>query len=69
MNIKLIQEDRFLDPDGSLIQCSTHGALFEIESGRCIAGPCKGQYLQAIPYLLDNGLLMVEEIQLHRRGI
>ena len=58
------EEDRFLDSDGSLIQCSTHGALFEIETGKCLAGPCKGQYLQAVPYLLDNGLLMVEDKQL-----
>ena len=55
------EEDKFLDSDGSLIICSTHGALFEIETGRCLAGPCKGQYLQAVSYILDNGLLMVEE--------
>lgn len=53
------EEDQFLDADGALIQCATHGALFEIESGRCLAGPCKGQYLQAVPYVLDNGLMMV----------
>ncbi|MFM1895386.1 MAG: hypothetical protein RLZZ385_460 [Pseudomonadota bacterium] len=55
------QTDKFLDPDGTLIQCSTHGALFEIESGRCLAGPCKGQYLKAVPFLDDNGLIMVDE--------
>ena len=31
--------DKFLDLDGSLIQCSSHGALFEIDTGNCIAGP------------------------------
>jgi len=55
------EEDKFLDADGSLILCSTHGALFDIETGRCLAGPCKGQYLQPVTYILDNGLLMVEE--------
>ena len=29
--------DKFLDLDGSLIQCSSHGALFQVESGECIA--------------------------------
>jgi len=62
------EEDSFLDPDGTLIQCSTHGALFEIETGRCIAGPCQGQNLQAVPFLLDNGLIMVEERHLGKRG-
>lgn len=62
------EEDTFLDPDGALIQCATHGALFEIETGRCIAGPCLGQHLQKIPYLMDNGLIMVDESQLGKRN-
>ncbi|WP_248796157.1 Rieske (2Fe-2S) protein [Pseudomonas sp. MWU13-2105] len=40
--------DQFLDPSASLIQCATHGALFLIESGECVAGPCAGQSLVAI---------------------
>ena len=55
------EEDRFLDADGALIQCSTHGALFQIEDGHCLAGPCKGKYLQAVPFIIDNGMIMVEE--------
>lgn len=42
------QADRFLDDSGSLIQCATHGALFLIDSGECVAGPCAGQALQAV---------------------
>ncbi|XLX39534.1 Rieske (2Fe-2S) protein [Ectopseudomonas mendocina] len=42
------QKDRFLDDSGSLIRCSTHGALFLIESGECVAGPCEGLALQAL---------------------
>lgn len=41
--------DQFLDPSNSLIQCATHGALFLIEDGECVAGPCAGQSLTAIP--------------------
>lgn len=51
-----------------MIQCATHGALFEIETGHCIAGPCLGQNLQKIPYLLDNGLIMVDEANLGKRN-
>ena len=32
------QEDQFLDSEGALIQCSTHGALFLIDSGHCVSG-------------------------------
>lgn len=39
------QPDQFLDASNSLIQCATHGALFLIESGECVAGPCSGQSL------------------------
>jgi len=55
------EEDRFLDADGALIQCSTHGALFRIEDGRCLAGPCKGKYLQTVPFIIDKGIIMVED--------
>ena len=42
------QPDQFLDHSNSLIQCATHGALFLIENGECVAGPCAGQSLTAI---------------------
>ena len=42
------EADQFLDLSGSLIQCATHGALFLIESGECVAGPCAGQSLSAM---------------------
>lgn len=48
------QPDQFLDPSASLIQCATHGALFLIESGECVAGPCAGQFLSAIDCREDS---------------
>jgi nitrite reductase/ring-hydroxylating ferredoxin subunit len=42
------EPNQFLDTSASLIQCATHGALFLIESGECIAGPCEGQSLISI---------------------
>ena len=42
------REDEFLDASFSLIQCATHGALFLIESGECVAGPCAGDSLKVI---------------------
>jgi nitrite reductase/ring-hydroxylating ferredoxin subunit len=46
--------DRFLDDSGSLIQCSSHGALFLIESGECVAGPCSGDTLQPLECREDS---------------
>lgn len=41
--------DAFLDSSASLIRCATHGALFLIENGECVAGPCEGRSLAALP--------------------
>lgn len=53
-------ENQFLDADGALIQCSTHGALFQIEDGHCLAGPCRGKYLQKIPFSIENDQILVD---------
>jgi nitrite reductase/ring-hydroxylating ferredoxin subunit len=37
--------DVYLTLDDSLIQCSWHGALFRIEDGACVGGPCAGARL------------------------
>ncbi len=47
------QPDDFMSEDGSLIMCHTHGALFEIADGFCIAGPCAGDQLGAIAVEVD----------------
>ena len=39
----------FLDPDGRHILCATHGAVFRIEDGVCIAGPCTFEQLTPLP--------------------
>lgn len=47
--------DQFLDVDGELIQCATHDALFRLEDGLCVAGPCAGQALEAVPVDVQDG--------------
>lgn len=47
------QPDEFLSLEGTHIQCSTHGALFTLEEGYCIAGPCRGQSLIALQTEVD----------------
>jgi nitrite reductase/ring-hydroxylating ferredoxin subunit len=51
--------EKFLDLDGSLIQCSSHGALFQIDSGECIAGPCTGDHLQQVELRIDGDSIYV----------
>lgn len=42
------QPDQFMSVDGINIQCSTHGALFTIDKGNCIIGPCAGENLRVL---------------------
>lgn len=55
------QPDQFLDTSGSLIQCATHGALFLIDSGECVAGPCSGQTLRALPTHEADGFIWLQD--------
>ncbi|WP_448500633.1 Rieske (2Fe-2S) protein [Sphingomonas sp.] len=50
--------DQYLTPDGSRITCGWHGALFEIDSGRCVGGPCIGQSLTPWPVIQRNGQIV-----------
>jgi nitrite reductase/ring-hydroxylating ferredoxin subunit len=57
--------DQFLSPDRSAILCSSHGALYDIASGECIAGPCAGRGLRSLPLRIEAGwVLLSEEVAL-----
>lgn len=38
--------DRYLTREADLILCSAHGAMFRIEDGLCLGGPCAGRALE-----------------------
>ena len=54
------QPDEFLDIDATMIQCSSHGALFKIAGGECVAGPCTGQSLIAVDFSIQDDQLIIE---------
>ena len=58
------QEDQFLDDGGAFIRCATHGALFDIDSGKCLSGPCVGKKLHKIPFKIFNDMIIVNESDL-----
>lgn len=60
--------DQFLDPSGSLLQCATHGALFLIESGECVAGPCAGQTLRALQAVEQDGAIWLRSETIERES-
>ena len=50
--------DRYLTADASLIACRWHGALFRIEDGHCVGGPCVGARLRAWPVEIVAGAIV-----------
>ena len=53
--------DAFLAPDAPLILCAMHGALFEIETGLCLSGPCDGLRLRALAVRVVRGYVMLDD--------
>ena len=52
-----IELDRYLTPDGELILCGWHGAVFKPISGKCIGGPCAGASLTPWPVEVEAGMI------------
>jgi nitrite reductase/ring-hydroxylating ferredoxin subunit len=52
---------QFLSYDGSMIQCHVHGAIFEKSTGYCVAGPCTGLSLIALPVRVESGYVLLAE--------
>ena len=57
--LPLAQElDTYLTPSGDHIACSWHGALFRIDDGLCVGGPCAGQSLNSWPVVVRDDQLV-----------
>jgi len=48
-------EGEFFESSGLYLMCSTHGALYAPESGRCAGGPCRGGRLRSITVFEQDG--------------
>ena len=51
--------DQFLNLEQDHIQCATHAALFRIQDGLCVAGPCSGDRLTAVPAHVEDGAIVI----------
>ena len=56
------QPGEFFDIAGLYLVCATHGALFEPDSGVCVAGPCRGTSLRRLEVREVHGeIVLVSE--------
>jgi nitrite reductase/ring-hydroxylating ferredoxin subunit len=52
-------DGQFFAPHREQLECGRHGAKFEIESGICVEGPCKGLSLEPVAIAVIDGDLCV----------
>ncbi|MDB5840082.1 MAG: Rieske (2Fe-2S) protein [Herminiimonas sp.] len=50
-------EGVFFETSGLYLMCSTHGAIYAPETGRCEGGPCRGGRLRSIMLVERDGQL------------
>ncbi|MEK9777197.1 MAG: Rieske 2Fe-2S domain-containing protein, partial [Quisquiliibacterium sp.] len=53
------QPGRFFDLDGLYLICATHGATYDPVDGLCVAGPCQGRRLIALPVAEHDSAIWV----------
>lgn len=50
---------QFFDESGEFLVCSTHGALYQANTGKCMGGPCYGVGLEPIESEEKEGILYI----------
>ncbi len=52
-------EDQFMSLDRSHIQCTQHGAMFQLNDGLCVYGPCVGESLTPVNIAVTDGNIVL----------
>lgn len=52
-----MQDNDFFSADGEYLVCKTHGASYVPETGECVEGPCKGQWLTKLDLEIRDGIV------------
>lgn len=58
------ERNQFLDASGTRLLCGKHGSTFELGTGTCADGPCKGQGLTPVALAVLDGDICVTGIRL-----
>ena len=51
---------RYLTQNKQHLLCGTHGALYRLDDGVCVTGPCLSLALESIPLIEEDGVLYVD---------
>lgn len=48
-----------LDESAGVVFCDAHAAEFALDDGRCVSGPCEGQYLERLDAAIEGDTVTV----------
>jgi nitrite reductase/ring-hydroxylating ferredoxin subunit len=54
-----LNDDKFFTHDKAHLQCHMHGAMYEMETGYCVAGPCQGARLMPLDLKEEESKVIV----------
>ena len=54
-----MEQGQFLEKTRTYLMCHTHGALFQLNDGLCVAGPCNGAHLETVEIKLENDHILI----------
>lgn len=54
-----LNDNEFFTHDKKYLQCHMHGAIYEMDSGLCIGGPCQGASLFKLSVEEEEGEIVV----------
>lgn len=58
------ERNQFLDPNRTRLLCGKHGALFDIATGDCVDGPCRGARLEPVQISVIDGDICISGVTL-----
>ena len=56
-----VAPDRFLFSPEHRLVCSHHGACFELDTGVCVGGPCRGERLKQVKISLKEDSVWLDQ--------
>ena len=54
-------DNEFFDKDRSHFICQTHGAIYDPLTGKCVRGPCPGEFLFPLKIVVEDGVIWLAE--------
>ena len=54
-----LNDENFFTHDKTHLQCHMHGAMYEVETGFCVAGPCQGTRLKSLELRVEPNRLVI----------